>query len=85
MIKKKKIGTSLEVQWLRLCTPNTGSPGSIPGQVTRFHMTQAWPKKRKEKKRKNKNNCTRRLLTKGTAQDPLTVRTKKALGQKPKL
>ena len=59
---KKKIGTSLEVQWLRLCTPNTGSPGSIPGQVTRFRMTQAWPKKRKEKKRKDKNKLHRETL-----------------------
>jgi len=25
------------VQWLRLCFPNTGGPGSIPGQGTRFH------------------------------------------------
>ena len=24
--------TSLVVQWLRLCTPNVGGPGSIPGQ-----------------------------------------------------
>ena len=28
------------VQWLRLCTPNTGGPGSIPGQGTRCHMLQ---------------------------------------------
>ena len=28
--------TSLVVQWLRLCTPNAGGPGSIPGQGTRF-------------------------------------------------
>ena len=26
------LGTSLVVQWLRLCTPNAGEPGSIPGQ-----------------------------------------------------
>ena len=26
------------VQWLRLRAPNTGGPGSIPGQGTRFHM-----------------------------------------------
>ena len=25
-------GTSLVVQWLRLHTPSTGGPGSIPGQ-----------------------------------------------------
>ena len=31
-------GTSLVAQWLRLCTPNAGGPGSIPGQGTRSHM-----------------------------------------------
>ena len=25
-------GTSLVAQWLRLCAPNAGGPGSIPGQ-----------------------------------------------------
>ncbi|TEA37693.1 hypothetical protein DBR06_SOUSAS9210008, partial [Sousa chinensis] len=29
---------SLVVQWLRLCAPNAGGPGSIPGQGTRSHM-----------------------------------------------
>ena len=28
------------VQWLRLCTPNAGSLGSVPGQGTRFYMPQ---------------------------------------------
>ena len=28
------------VQWLRLCTPNAGGPGLIPGQGTRSHMLQ---------------------------------------------
>ena len=32
------IGTSLVVQWLRLCAPNAGDPGSIPGWETRSHM-----------------------------------------------
>ncbi|TEA30634.1 hypothetical protein DBR06_SOUSAS4110079, partial [Sousa chinensis] len=31
---------SLVVQWLRLCSPNAGGPGSIPGQGTRSHMPQ---------------------------------------------
>ena len=31
-------GTSLVVQWVRLCTPNSGGPGSIPGQGTRSRM-----------------------------------------------
>ncbi|TEA38184.1 hypothetical protein DBR06_SOUSAS110021, partial [Sousa chinensis] len=29
---------SLVVQWLRLCAPNAGDPGLIPGQGTRSHM-----------------------------------------------
>ena len=33
-------GTSLVVQWLRLCAPNTGAPSSIPSQGTRSHMLQ---------------------------------------------
>ena len=33
-------GTYLVVQWLRLCTPNAGGLGSIPGQGTRSHMAQ---------------------------------------------
>ena len=31
-------GISLVVQWLRLCVPNAGVLGSIPGQRTRSHM-----------------------------------------------
>ena len=45
MTKKKKdktqitnIGTSLVVQWVRLCAPNAGGLGSIPGWGTRSHM-----------------------------------------------
>ena len=34
-------GTSLVVQWLRLCTPNAGGLGSIPGQGSRSHMRAA--------------------------------------------
>ena len=37
---KRLVGTSLEVQGLRLCTPNAGGPGSIPGQGTRSYMPQ---------------------------------------------
>ena len=29
-------GTSLVVQWLRLCTPNVGGLGSILGQGVKF-------------------------------------------------
>ena len=28
------------VQWLRLCAPYAGGPGSIPGQGTRSHVLQ---------------------------------------------
>ena len=33
-------GPSRVVRWLRLCTPNSGGLGSIPGQGTRSHMLQ---------------------------------------------
>ena len=33
-------GTSLVVQWLRLCTPNAGGVGAIAGQGTRSHVPQ---------------------------------------------
>ena len=36
-------GTSLVVQWLRLCALNAGGPGSIPGQGTRSCMSQLRP------------------------------------------
>ena len=34
------LGASLVVQWLRLCTPNLGGLGSIPGWGTGSHMLQ---------------------------------------------
>ena len=33
-----KLGTSLVAQWIRLCAPNAGCLGSIPGQGIRSHM-----------------------------------------------
>ena len=33
-------GTSLVVQWVRLCAPNAGGLGSIPGWGTRSHVPQ---------------------------------------------
>ena len=36
-------GTSLVVQWLRLCAPKAGDLGSIPSQGTRSHMLQIRP------------------------------------------
>ena len=38
------------VQWLRICAPNAGGPGLIPGQVTRFLMPQLRPDTAKKKK-----------------------------------
>ena len=38
--KNVGVGNSLVVQWLRLCTPDSGGLGSIPGQGTRSHMPQ---------------------------------------------
>ena len=34
------MGTSLVVQWLRLCAPSAGGLGLIPGQGIRAHMPQ---------------------------------------------
>ena len=39
-VKKKEEGTSLVVQWLGLCAPNAGGPGSVPGQGARSHLPQ---------------------------------------------
>jgi len=40
MLRSKFDRDSLVVQWLRLCTPKASSPGSIPVQGTRSHMSQ---------------------------------------------
>ena len=40
-IERNKGGTSLVAQLLRLCTPNAGGPGSIPGPGTRSHTRAA--------------------------------------------
>ena len=39
-LRWKGQGTSLVVQWLRLCAPSARGPGSIPGQGTRSHIPQ---------------------------------------------
>ena len=38
-IEESKHGTSLVVQWQRLCAVNAGSLGSIPAPGTRSHAT----------------------------------------------
>ena len=40
-ILKSQMGTSLVAQWMRLCAPNAGDLGSIPGQGTGSHMHAA--------------------------------------------
>ena len=39
-LKTERGGTSLVVQWLRLCAPHAGGPGLIPGQGARSRMPQ---------------------------------------------
>ena len=38
--QEKNPRTSPVVQWLRLCAPSAGGPGSIPSQRTRSHVPQ---------------------------------------------
>ena len=38
LLKLHSLGTSLVVQWLRLCALDAGGPGSIPSQGIRYHM-----------------------------------------------
>ena len=40
VIKIESEGTAMVVQWLRLCPPSAGAPGSIRGQGTRSHTLQ---------------------------------------------
>ena len=42
-LKRRQRGTSLVVQWLRLLTPNAGGLGLIPGQETRYCVSQLRP------------------------------------------
>ena len=52
--EKKKynaMGTSLAVQWLRLCTYTTESPGSNPSQVTK--IPHVWSKSEGKKRKEN--------------------------------
>jgi len=52
-IKIIKIGTSLVVQWLILCTSSAEGTGLIPGQATKIPHA-AWHGKRKKKKENKK-------------------------------
>ena len=48
--KRKKVGTSLAVQWLRLQVSNAGCVGSIPAQGTEIPYASQRGQKIKEKK-----------------------------------
>ena len=43
--KKKRVWTSLVVQWLRLCIPNAENTGSIPERGTKIPHSTGMPKK----------------------------------------
>ena len=45
---KEGDGTSLGVQWLRLCTPNTGDMGSVPGWGIKIPYVVGHKKKEKK-------------------------------------
>ena len=52
-IKIALAGTSLAVQWLRLCASTAGGMGSIPGQGSKILHTK-WHGQKKKRKRKKK-------------------------------
>ena len=47
------LGTSLLVQWLRLCASSVGGPGSNPGQGTKISHAAQHSQKIKKKKKKS--------------------------------
>ena len=54
--KNEEGGTSLVVQWLRLCAANAGDVGSIPGRGTKIpHDT--WPKDKNNNNNRGDNRC----------------------------
>ena len=53
-------GTSSAVQWLRLCSPNSGGLGWIPGQGTKIPHAVWQDQKTKTKQTKNPENKTKR-------------------------
>ena len=55
-VNKVKWGTSLVVQWLRLCASSAEGPGSSPGRGTKNpHAVLLRQKKKKKAKRKSTN------------------------------
>ena len=51
--KRKVLWTFLEVQWLRLLTPNAGGMGSIPHQETKILHALGEAKKKKANKKES--------------------------------
>ena len=49
--KNEILGTSLAVQWLRLCASNAGAVGSIPPQGTKIPHAVLHGQKEKKKER----------------------------------
>ena len=48
--EEKLLGTSLEVQWLRVCTSTAEGVGSVPGQgIEILHATRCTKRKKKKK------------------------------------
>ena len=51
-LRRSVVQTSLAVQWLRLCIPNAGGAGLIPGRGTKISTCHpVWPKILKRKKK----------------------------------
>ena len=50
LIKNCALGTSLAVQWLRLCASTAGGTGSIPVQGTKILHARAVQQKKKKKR-----------------------------------
>ena len=54
-LRKKERGTSLVVQWLRLCTYNAGCTGSVPDWGTKIPHASGHGQKKKRRRRRRKN------------------------------
>jgi len=61
-VNKNKDGTSLAVQWLRLCASTAGSTASIPGQGIKILHTAPCSKKKKKKKEREQNPGNKYML-----------------------
>ena len=71
-VRKEVEGTSLVVQWLRLCAPNAGGMGSNPSQETKIPpATQLDPPKKA--KQKPGSGCERAPLPASSGRPPAEV------------